>query len=269
MEPRSSFAFWSPSGRVTQRLVWAGMVGMAVVALVFGVARSQEDIRLQAAFQSVIHAHMREVGERVDKHDAMLLALHTLLQYAEGLDSKGFYAAAAEIQSRQPQLLALEWAPRVDRAARGDFERQLGTEGMSSRPIFLWGPGGERVPSPDREVYFPVRWTHPFGLNRERVGGDLASTPGFENGGEAVEKKDTLASQKGVFWVGGKSVPCIGVAVPVFEEVESSTPPEWESQAVGFFAGGVRPGEVDGRGVVECGAGRGRGQGPGLGCGLA
>lgn len=128
--------------------------------------------------------HAQAARERVE-----LLRSH-LLRSTEILNSiTAVFEASAEVTrdefrrfvtpalTRQPELQALEWIPRVPAAERLRYEQLAAADGLDGFMVTEFSPDGHIVPASPRSEYFPVFYVEPLRGNAPALGLDLAHHP--------------------------------------------------------------------------------------------
>ena len=95
--------------------------------------------------------------------------------YKVEISEKEFQSLADPMLLRSRWQLNFAWLPRVEQAARADFEQSLGgAHGMSIRQI---DQEDRLVKAAVRDVYLPVRWTAPGSGHEALIGVDEAGDP--------------------------------------------------------------------------------------------
>lgn len=87
-----------------------------------------------------------------------------------------FQRAVRDSLERFPVVQAVEWAPRIGREQRSEFEAAQQTAFPGFR-IKEREPNGRLQSASDRPYYYPVTFLEPVEHNRAAIGLDLASTP--------------------------------------------------------------------------------------------
>lgn len=84
------------------------------------------------------------------------------------------YSAFSSPISVQPWILSIDWAPRVRREDRHEFEASLRQQGMTESGLFDLDATGQPIPSEERDEYFPITFTEPIDANGRILGLDHA-----------------------------------------------------------------------------------------------
>lgn len=164
--------------RVSQPLLLAALLTGPFIGL--GVHRSAADAERNRT-QLQLDRQIATIAIAIDSElMAVLEALYGLqtLFELEGPASRAVFTEIVDpVLVRHPSLLALEWAPRVDRSERVDHELALRAEGFAGYSI-TERHGDRLAPlADDRKACYPVVYVEPFDENSPALGFDLASDP--------------------------------------------------------------------------------------------
>jgi diguanylate cyclase (GGDEF)-like protein len=103
-----------------------------------------------------------------------------------------FQQVAGSIYQRHPDILALEWIPRIDAAARPAFEAAMRALYGDYR-IWQPGPDGDRARAQTRAEHYPVQYLYPLTDHQHILGLDI-------NFGEARQRMLQRANEiRGLF----------------------------------------------------------------------
>ncbi|MHC4729219.1 MAG: CHASE domain-containing protein [Planctomycetota bacterium] len=173
----------------------------------------------------------RELREAEFRLDAKALALSIDREFATDFEVvhsvRAFYASSREVDrhefheftkrplERHSSIRALEWVPKVGRAARAQHEAVL-RETFDSYAIREEGPDGALVPAGERGEHYPVIFVEPFEGNEAVLGLDL----GWERkrAGAIDRARDTgkLAMTGGIRLVQDEGATGLLVFAPIF-----------------------------------------------------
>jgi hypothetical protein len=73
--------------------------------------------------------------------------------------------------------MRVTWSPRVTRDERATFEAKARVEGLAGYTVKTWAPTGAMSPAPERDEYFPARYSTDLSKDSAGLGIDLASEP--------------------------------------------------------------------------------------------
>jgi PAS domain S-box-containing protein len=94
-----------------------------------------------------------------------------------GVTRAEFRRFVAGALSRQPELLALGWTPRVPAADRAAYEAAARADGLAGFEFQQIGPAGKPVRAAEQAEYLPVFYLEPSDRNALAMGFELDSDP--------------------------------------------------------------------------------------------
>jgi CHASE1-domain containing sensor protein len=164
----------------------------AVVNSTFEAMRAEEAERQAVAAQAraeqakaeAAEAHFRRLTEerRQVLEDGLGDAVEQLVAIASAFDtwpalSRGeFKTFVGRVLERHPEIQALEWIPRVNRAERAGVEAAAQSEGLPNFQFRELVDGANPRTAEVREEYFPVLYVEPLDPNRAALGLDLGAS---------------------------------------------------------------------------------------------
>ncbi len=86
-----------------------------------------------------------------------------------------FRAFTAEIPTRHPAIVAVEWVPRIAGYEREALEGEARREGLLNFRISVPDPDGSLTSAPAKDEYYPVFFAEPLSGNRRALGFDISS----------------------------------------------------------------------------------------------
>jgi len=105
--------------------------------------------------------------------------LYSVRAYFESLDAlvtrTEFQTFSQRLRARVPGLRDIGWAPRVTKAERDRFERNICASGIPDFQIKERNADGKMVRAADRPEYFPILYLEPGDINRTVLGFDVGS----------------------------------------------------------------------------------------------
>ncbi|MCC5840636.1 MAG: PAS domain S-box protein [Opitutales bacterium] len=152
-------------------------VGLALLATLLSDAR--ESSTREGVFAQLAMSQTETVVRALKRlRDSDLEALGQFFEHSEAVAFDEFHGFTRFLQNR-PHVIAWVWAPRVEAGERAAFEDLFRREGQPSAEIWNESPAGTRFRSPDRPVYFPVRFSSASSdlLRVQSLGYDFASEP--------------------------------------------------------------------------------------------
>ena len=152
----------------------AGLV--LAVALYQGLSRSQETF-IREFFTRRMETYATELQKGINTHLELLDAVGNLFFVSEIVTREDFRLFCKSALSRHPEILALEWIPRVSHEQRETFESQAEADGLAGFKFTDRSVQGKMVAAPQRDEYFPVYYVEPLAGNQAAAGFDLGSNP--------------------------------------------------------------------------------------------
>lgn len=177
MAPGASAAEIQPSalsGRAAVGVVTA--IGLLLAAAGFATATRFVERDLRDALRQTAFERLSDVSNGIVADINVLYGLRGLYAASNHVDRDEF-RQFVQSTYRPPNVLALEWIPRVAAADRGALERAAEDDGLDDFQVKELGPSGGMVRAGERQEYFPVYYVEPLAPNRRVLGFDLASNP--------------------------------------------------------------------------------------------
>ncbi|MCA9248806.1 MAG: CHASE domain-containing protein, partial [Planctomycetales bacterium] len=141
----------------------------------FTFLQRHEESFLQTQFQrdseriaSQIHRHVFVLKE-------LTLQLGAFFDGSEHVDRNEFHQFLSATLKRHPDVVAMEWAPRVASAGRSEFEQAVSKDLHAPFEITEIDAQGGLVPAARRDFHVPVKYAEPHEANLRVLGLDLAS----------------------------------------------------------------------------------------------
>jgi len=219
---------WAKS---TFHLAVVAACGITASAVMFCVVKHLERSRAEAHFQQVAEQRLSVVRTNVA---GALDTVSLLASYFEAtgaaVDRQAFSTFVAPALAKHHYIQALEWIPRVERAARPEYERRARADGLHHFCFTEAQGAGAPVVAGLRDEYFPVFYVEPVVGNERAMGYNLACNPvrlaalqeARDSGRVVATARVTLVQEKGnqygflvfapvydrphpqVFWADGK-----------------------------------------------------------------
>ena len=149
------------------------LLGVLISAAAYHSSRGRDEARLQAQFDLLAHDRVLRVQGELDQTLNVLTSLRGLFDASDDVTRDEFRVMAAPILERDPDIMALNWAPKVRQSERGQVEQHLRQEGYAAQGIFDVSPAAlDPQPATSRPLYFPVIYSEPEARNRPAIGID-------------------------------------------------------------------------------------------------
>ncbi|CAM3461781.1 CHASE domain-containing protein [Thalassospira profundimaris] len=153
-----------------------GVIGFGVSGLASWYTYTQlvaADRSSTDQYRLAFEASLREeLGGATDA----LIAVRTLFDVHGSISANTFDAMIAPWVNRRPGVAALEWAPHVERRARGLIEENAELRGVTNFSIRAL-VDGELQTSSEQDTYYPVFFVFPRSGNEKVIGFDMMSEP--------------------------------------------------------------------------------------------
>ena len=151
------------------------LMGVAVTLYGYQQLREHERKEYASEFERQVANHFAVVRSVEQQQDILIGSIQNLFLFSENVTLEGFRGATRLIQSREPGLKWIDWAPRVTSAERARFETSVRGGRFPDFQIHDPSPPGEKVISPQRPEHFPLLYTGARPEAARGVGLDLAS----------------------------------------------------------------------------------------------
>jgi hypothetical protein len=146
------------------------LIAVTLTAVVFRTVVRREDERIRDHFSRTAESTGHLMNQSLVGYVDVLHALTGLFESSDFVTAKEFHTFVNRVLPGYGGIQALEWAPVVRDAARGQFEADLG------RPLRSFSADGEGIEAAGpSDVYMPIRYAEPAAPNERLVGLDLAS----------------------------------------------------------------------------------------------
>lgn len=156
----------------------AALLGLLGCAWLFDSSQRHEASRLQAHFDHLASDRVLRIQSDLDQSLTALLTVRGLFDASGEVTRSEFQRMVAPILERHPDIMAINWAPRVLAHERVKFENRLRAEGYAKQGIFAVSPDAHTPLQADElPLYFPVQFSEPLARNRNAIGIDPYSRP--------------------------------------------------------------------------------------------
>jgi signal transduction histidine kinase/CheY-like chemotaxis protein len=149
--------------------------GVLLSLLAAGLIRGWEQRALEQNSKEMAEAEIGKLQIKALRSMEILYSVAALFDTRGNMDRGEFASFVRQGLARQPELLALEWAPRVPDGARSSYETAARADGLVDFCFREVNPSGKSVPAARREEYAPVYYVEPRRGNESAVGYDLNS----------------------------------------------------------------------------------------------
>jgi len=155
-------------------------VGLVISLLLFRVIRSWEKREVELKAADLVREQVERIQMTVHRSLEVLHSVSALHDAEGSIRPENFRRFVRAALSRQTELSALSWNPRVPDTGRAQFEAAAEADGLEGFRFRQRDPAGRFVTADHRPEYVPVYLIEPLERNVAAVGFDLNSDPSRE-----------------------------------------------------------------------------------------
>ena len=148
-------------------------ISFALFLFVNSLAFEKQKINLT----QVTERQLNSIQEKFDNAVKSINAVSALFAASNEVSRKEFSTFASIELIDSPNVLALEWIPKVKHSERASFESAAQKELVTNFTFTEENPQGEMVAASERDVYYPVYFSEPLNGNETALGFDLSTHP--------------------------------------------------------------------------------------------
>jgi len=150
-------------------------VGLVLTTCAAWTAHQNEHYVRQEAFAQLAASRTLAIAASLrDLRDYELEGLARFYRGSEHVTLEEFQQYT-EFLTNNPAVQAWEWVPAVAAVEKAGFEAAAREAGMAGFEVWEEDARGRRVAATGREIYYPVLYVAPMGINEQAVGYDLGS----------------------------------------------------------------------------------------------
>ncbi len=154
------------------------LLGVLLSVMAFQYSKQREEARLRMQFSHLAQERVLRLQAALDQSLTVLTSLRGLFDASETVTRAEFRVMTAPILERDPDIMALNWAPRVMAPDRVGMERKLRHDGFAAQGIFAVSQdGGGQRPASASSCYFPVLYSEPAASGQRVIGIDPYTRP--------------------------------------------------------------------------------------------
>ena len=220
------------------------LLGLLLSGTTYYFSQQHEDARIQADFEHLTHDRALRFQNGIDQSLEVLSLVQGLFDATQQVTRSEFRLMVSPALQRHPEIMAINWAPRVRLGQRKDFEHQLLAEGLGKLGFFDVTPdagGAQRAGR--RAEYFPVIYSEPLTQNRSAIGIDPYARPENREAMDMAVRQGRQWSTKPFNLVQDQKGPkAVAIYQPVFRHgMPATTPDERQAALRGFVILVIRP----------------------------
>jgi signal transduction histidine kinase/ActR/RegA family two-component response regulator len=237
------------SRRRLRLLGWvATSLGVVCAAVGWWTGRAMEDRRIAGHFREAAAERVTAIESALKVRLSVVDALTAFFAGSQYVDRDEFETFSTRLLIDNPELLALEWAPRVTAEDRSVYERAVQWEGYSAFQIQEFSADRKSLTAAgSRHEYYPVHYISPLETFEYALGFDLLSEPACRKALETAVATGKVAMSRliRVYGQAPETVPprarrpSLLAALPVYEALDCADSVEREHTKQDCVAGVV------------------------------
>lgn len=155
-------------------ILFSLIFGSAITLIAMMLIRDQEILIAKLEFTKQANYTAQSVQRLFTNSLNVTSNLAAFLYVSREVRSEDFTIYANKLIELQPDIQALEWVPKVDKAILADFNKRNKLK-MHDFNITEKDNNGQLIPVLDRPSYFPVQFVVPIAGNKKAIGYDISS----------------------------------------------------------------------------------------------
>jgi PAS domain S-box-containing protein len=148
-------------------------ISFALFLFVNSLAFEKQEINLA----QVTERQLNSIQEKFDNAVKSINAISALFAASNEVSRKEFSTFASIELIDSPNVLALEWIPKVKHSERASFESAAQKDLVTNFTFTEENPQGEMVAASERDIYYPVYFIEPLKGNETLLGFELSTHP--------------------------------------------------------------------------------------------
>lgn len=144
-----------------------------IVAYVFEYTRQREESSKFNHFRDRSLEIAAEFQKEMATYVSVLIANESFFSASSYVSRKEFEIFTNEFLALYPGITGVSWIPKVEGAERGEFVKQIRSQGIKDFNIKRRYGLGDLRESEDAEVYFPIIYSEPYEKNKAVIGLDV------------------------------------------------------------------------------------------------
>ena len=169
------------SGRARRQIPYPVFLELTVGAMIslglFAMARSLENMHLSQEFEATADNHREALQRNLDGALDAVYSVKAVIESQPTQQRAEFRTFTKGLLNRHPELVSVEWIPRVPGGERNEFVQRVRAGGFPEYEIKKAIGPGKYASAPEADEYFPVLYAEPLAENREALGYDPTTEP--------------------------------------------------------------------------------------------
>ena len=227
-------------------------VGIILSTVLYLTIRGLENTELQEKAESIAQEQTERLKAGMMRSMDVLYSI-AALHAAEGeIRRPQFQQFVQQAISRQPELQAVSWNPRVRSELRAVYEAKAVADGFNQFRFQEKNAAGEFIPARSRPEYVPVYFIEPLDRNVSALGYDLASDA--QRRGSFEQARDTgepVATEPIHLAQEPRKQTGLLVLLPVYDGVTPKNTTQRREQLAGFAVAVFRMADLVGRALQD------------------
>jgi diguanylate cyclase (GGDEF)-like protein/PAS domain S-box-containing protein len=154
------------------------LLGVMLSVATYQFSLRHDEQRQLEQFDDQAHDHALRLQSSLDQVLAVLTTTQGLFNASDTVSRKEFGMMVAPALAHHPEIVAINWAPRIAAYRRSAFEQALREEGIGNLGIYdVLADARLAHRAEPRDEYFPVMFSEPLNRNRSAIGIDPYSRP--------------------------------------------------------------------------------------------
>ena len=153
------------------------LVGLALSLGSFFMLRAAEFSRAQAEFSAETDRWRALIQEQLTHTVEGLRSVAAFLDSSEEVTRAEFKSFTETLLVAHPEIISIEWIPRVRALERAQFEKQAHAEGLAGYRVKDLTGSGSFIEAPYRSAHYPIYYIEPIEASRALLGVDYAGRP--------------------------------------------------------------------------------------------
>ncbi len=153
-------------------------LGIAISFVMFTAVHEQEENRLKMEFDSSSSDQVEIITRNVLADLEILYSVRALYEASFSVEKDGFQKFTATTLKNHPEILYIDWMPRIPDSDRKAFEEGVRLlEGNPEFQITEREANDKFVKALQRQEYFPIQYAMPVKFEKNILGFDVNSSP--------------------------------------------------------------------------------------------